>query len=274
MQLSNLSAQVFSLLFFTVLSSADPSSIFTSASNSSLLWGPYRPNLYFGIRPRLPNSLTTGLLWSRVEDYQTVANDMRFTCEQHSGMASYGWDMYDPRTGGVQTVRDKGNGIDLETSFVKFGQDGSEGWGARIKGTVREDAEPMVGSQNGVANGLKTAVWFTVGVGGLGNLLQVRDLTDGEDLGFAGDVVINGDTADLGEFSITITEPDGNSHPVHNHASYASKPLDRTFVHSVQIPEEAVWQGKRTLIHLSKFVSAGDADIDNQVFLQPSLSLR
>lgn len=33
------------------------------ASNSSLLWGTYRPNLYFGTRPRLPESLMTGLMW-------------------------------------------------------------------------------------------------------------------------------------------------------------------------------------------------------------------
>lgn len=40
--------------------------------NDSLLWGPYRPNLYFGVRPRIPKSLMGGLLWSRVEDYQSV----------------------------------------------------------------------------------------------------------------------------------------------------------------------------------------------------------
>jgi mannosyl-oligosaccharide glucosidase len=43
------------------------------ASNESLLWGPYRPNLYFGVRPRIPKSLMGGLLWTRVEDH-TVQN--------------------------------------------------------------------------------------------------------------------------------------------------------------------------------------------------------
>lgn len=41
-------------------------------SNESLLWGPYRPNLYFGVRPRIPKSLLTGLMWSKVDDYQSV----------------------------------------------------------------------------------------------------------------------------------------------------------------------------------------------------------
>jgi mannosyl-oligosaccharide glucosidase len=43
------------------------------ATNASLLWGPYRPNLYFGVRPRIP-SLMGGLLWTRVEDYTSVQN--------------------------------------------------------------------------------------------------------------------------------------------------------------------------------------------------------
>lgn len=42
------------------------------ASNESLLWGPYKPNLYFGVAPRIPKSLAAGLLWSRVEDFRTV----------------------------------------------------------------------------------------------------------------------------------------------------------------------------------------------------------
>lgn len=41
-------------------------------SNESLLWGPYRPNLYFGVRPRIPKSLTTGLLWARTDSFETV----------------------------------------------------------------------------------------------------------------------------------------------------------------------------------------------------------
>lgn len=44
------------------------------ASNASLLWGPYRPNLYFGVRPRIPKSLLMGVMWSRVEDYTNVQN--------------------------------------------------------------------------------------------------------------------------------------------------------------------------------------------------------
>lgn len=43
-------------------------------NNQSLLWGPYRPNLYFGVRPRIPKSLATGLLWAKVDNYVEVQN--------------------------------------------------------------------------------------------------------------------------------------------------------------------------------------------------------
>lgn len=43
-------------------------------NNQSLLWGPYRPNLYFGVRPRIPKSLMTGLMWGKIETYNDFQN--------------------------------------------------------------------------------------------------------------------------------------------------------------------------------------------------------
>lgn len=55
-------------------------------SNESLLWGPYRPNLYFGVRPRIPKSLTTGLLWARTDNFENVqhstSKDPRFVARR------------------------------------------------------------------------------------------------------------------------------------------------------------------------------------------------
>ena len=39
-----------------------------SSSNTSFLWGPYRPNLYFGLRPRKPDALLIGLMWYSADD--------------------------------------------------------------------------------------------------------------------------------------------------------------------------------------------------------------
>jgi len=59
-------------LLSAVAQAQDASSVFSKASNDTLMWGPYRPNLYFGVRPRIPKSVMTGLLWGQVDDYQTV----------------------------------------------------------------------------------------------------------------------------------------------------------------------------------------------------------
>ncbi len=60
------------LLVAAADSAADPSILVGEIgrqNNQSLLWGPYRPNLYFGVRPRIPKSLMTGLMWGKVDTY-------------------------------------------------------------------------------------------------------------------------------------------------------------------------------------------------------------
>lgn len=67
-------------LILTVSADVPPSLLnaISAASNASLLWGPYRPNLYFGVRPRLPKSLLTGLLWSNMDDYRAFQGPYTF----------------------------------------------------------------------------------------------------------------------------------------------------------------------------------------------------
>lgn len=66
-----LTALLLSLLQSLALVSAQDSQqpLAAAASNDTLLWGPYRPNLYFGVRPRIPKSLLTGLMWANADDY-------------------------------------------------------------------------------------------------------------------------------------------------------------------------------------------------------------
>jgi mannosyl-oligosaccharide glucosidase len=42
------------------------------SANQTLLWGPYRPNLYFGVRPRLHKSFMGGLMWANVDSFEDV----------------------------------------------------------------------------------------------------------------------------------------------------------------------------------------------------------
>lgn len=46
-------------------------------NDPSLFWSTYRPNLYFGLRPRVPNTLMTGLMWHGLNDYQSVMSMCR-----------------------------------------------------------------------------------------------------------------------------------------------------------------------------------------------------
>jgi len=63
---SSLGLAVAALAILARVSSAhdNPNPAFPSDSDS-LFWGPYKPNLYFGIRPRAPDGVWAGLMWSK-----------------------------------------------------------------------------------------------------------------------------------------------------------------------------------------------------------------
>jgi mannosyl-oligosaccharide glucosidase len=156
-------------------------------------------------------------------------------------MEGYGWDEYDARLGGRQTIHDTGNKLDLTTDFVKFpGGEHGGGWGVRVKGVPRADAPEE----------LYSTVVFYAGLDGLGS---VEVANEPDPLGFEGTVSINGDTKELGKFTIDITAgPDSNRHPKPHHDSYNGKPLDRTMVASLMAPEGQVWQAKPLMFHHMK----------------------
>ena len=163
-------------------------------------------------------------------------------------MAGYGWDEYDVRNGGRQTIHDAGNMIDITTEFVKFpGGEHGGSWGVRVKGTPREDAPAH----------LMSTVIFYAAMEGFG-ALEVEN--EPEILGFEGDVRLKGQSHELGDFKIHITAgPDTNQHPPATHDSYGTKPLDRTMVASFQVPEESLWQTKPLLFNHMK------AEIDQYI---------
>ncbi|KAL7974608.1 glycoside hydrolase family 63 protein [Trichoderma sp. SZMC 28014] len=201
-------------------------------NNQSLLWGPYKPNLYFGVRPRLPQGLWTGLMWGRAEGYMDIQQLFRYTCEQGQDIHGYGWDEFDARTGGVQTIHDEGNGLDVTISFIKV-PGGSHGgsWGARIKATVRDDAPPDS----------KYLVHYYVAQEELGDLIVQGDDNDG--IGFEGDVTFKGSSHSLGDYNVVITKGTGN-HPTSDHEISATRRGDTTVVRSVSLAAGDVWQAK------------------------------
>ncbi|PHH76895.1 hypothetical protein CDD83_4192 [Cordyceps sp. RAO-2017] len=213
-------------------------------NNQSLLWGPYKPNLYFGVRPRVPKGLWTGLMWGRMEQYEDVKDGFRYTCEQGPDMHGYGWDEYDARTGGVQSIHDEGNNIDLTTSFVKVpgGQHGGS-WAARIRGRPRGDAPET----------LKTTVYYYIAQEGEGDLEAVVE--DGAEAGLDGDATFRGWSAPLGNYSLVVTKGDGR-HPTSDHEISAARPADKTVVFSQDADEELLWQAKALLFQQLQKTSA------------------
>lgn len=149
-------------------------------------------------------------------------------------MAGYGWDEYDVRNGGQQTIHDEGNKIDITTSFVKIpgGTDGGS-WGVRVKGTPRPGGPPT----------LTTTMIFYATLEGLGSL-EVEN--DRDELGYEDDVTLKGRSAGLGDYKLVVTKGEGK-HPPATHASYKDKPLDRTMVRSMTVQEDILWQVKPLL---------------------------
>ena len=154
-------------------------------------------------------------------------------------MRGYGWDEYDARTGGQQTIHDERNMIDITTTFVKI-PGGSNGgsWATRVKGTIRKGAAPD----------LKSTVVFYASLEGPGSL-EVENEPD--DLGIEGDVTLKGESEGLGNYKLTVTTGKG-FHPAASHPADREKPLDRTLVHSFSLPENVLWQAKPLLFQNMK----------------------
>jgi mannosyl-oligosaccharide glucosidase len=194
-------------------------------SNASLLWGPYRSNLYFGVRPRIPKSLLTGLMWYNSDGFEGI-RDFRHTCEQGDDMAGYGWEQYDPRSGGRQVIRDRKNGVEIRTEFVKTDH-GS--WAVRLKGIPDSPSS-------------KTTVVFYAGLEGEGSLDLESQLTP---LGIEGAVKLSGRSTELGPFSMAVTEgPTTNKHPNSGHPLELMRPSDNSHYASLVIPDDNVWRAK------------------------------
>ncbi|KAL1880220.1 hypothetical protein VTK73DRAFT_6048 [Phialemonium thermophilum] len=219
-------------------------------NNQSLLWGPYRPNLYFGIRPRVPKSLMTGLMWGKIETYTDYQNNVRYTCEQNEGMKGYGWDEYDARKGGVQSIHDRENRIDVTTSFVKIPGGGHGGsWAARVKGQLTPDA----------TEDQKTILFLYITQEGAGSQLQA--MSPASEAGYDGDVTFTGFSDALGQYKLVVTKGDGNV-PESDHMLADMRPKAKTVVQSLNYPEEVLWQAKPIVFKQLK--DGVDALVDNQ----------
>ncbi|XP_076909251.1 mannosyl-oligosaccharide glucosidase GCS1-like [Bidens hawaiensis] len=88
--------------------------MFQGEQKESLYWGTYRPQVYFGVRARTPESLVVGLMWLGIKDGRYF---MRHVCQDADDLQTYDWNKHNGRDYGHQVLID--HGLTLTTSFLK-----------------------------------------------------------------------------------------------------------------------------------------------------------
>ncbi|PRP80049.1 hypothetical protein PROFUN_10732 [Planoprotostelium fungivorum] len=210
--------------------------------NSTMFWGSYRPNLYFGMKTRSERPFLTGLMWNTVGSrsfYQSDFENMRHTCEQGDNMQRYGWIRHDGQTFGEQEVIDKKMSLNVSTIFVKnpTSQYGGE-WSYRVRVTSTSKDQKIVSLYN----------YFGV------------DLLPDERLDLIGkahkglvDVGLTGRTKDLGNFQIAVLPGDDvedlDDYTPKGREYSTSKDLTRTLYEGLHVAgEDQLWRVRDPII--------------------------
>ncbi|KAG8906849.1 Processing alpha glucosidase I [Tulasnella sp. 408] len=210
-------------------------SAFTKISNAtdteSLIWGTYRPNLYFGMRPRVPKSLMTGIMWFGTNEYGDF-QAFRHSCEQGDELAGYTWTEHDPREGGVQVLKDPKLNLELTTEVLKFpGGEHGGSWATRIKGRPLNPSKPM-----------KVSMISYQGIEGLGSL-EMETAADSN--GLAGEIMFSGESADLGKFKLRRVESSNSQILTEGeHAETFEARNGKTHFMGRMVPDGGLWRAK------------------------------
>ncbi|KAH7889795.1 glycoside hydrolase [Phlebopus sp. FC_14] len=200
-----------------------------------LLWGAYRPGLYFGLRPRLPQSLVTGLMWFGTQNYQSFTKT-RHACDQGDGLDTYTWTTFDPRQGGVQILKDSQNNVEITTEFVKVpgGQQGG-GWAARVTGKPVDRAHPS-----------RISTIFYVGLEGLGTIDMI---TDEDENGIDGPLEFSGNTLNLDEFTVRVVDgPNNHAVTTGPHSDIFAERLGKTHFVGLRVQPDHIWTAKEFIL--------------------------
>ncbi|KAL1807328.1 hypothetical protein ACET3Z_030396 [Daucus carota] len=88
--------------------------MFQGEHKESLYWGTYRPQVYLGIRARVPQSLVAGMMWII---YKEGRYFIRHVCQDSDELKKYGWTYHNGRDYGHQDLVDQD--MTLGVSFLK-----------------------------------------------------------------------------------------------------------------------------------------------------------
>lgn len=188
--------------------------------DDDLLWGPYRPNLYFGLRPRIPDSLSFGIMWSASKKGVPISKSLRHSCEQKDGVSHYGWKDYDIRHGGTHLIKDELNAIDLEIKFNKQPGNGRS-WDLEV------EAQPH-------DQGHEVTVILYLALDNVQDKASIQckelygDKSSRQPIGFSGDI------RGLGPFDLSI--------------NFEGPSRLKTTIHSLNTSQEDAWKVKGILV--------------------------
>ncbi|KAH7915973.1 glycoside hydrolase [Hygrophoropsis aurantiaca] len=204
-------------------------------ASENLLWGAYRPNLYFGMRPRLPQSVMTGLMWFGTQSFSSISKT-RHACDQDDGLDSYTWTTFDPRLGGVQVLKDSQNNVEITTELLKVANGGHGGsWAARVKGKPINPEFPS-----------RISTIFYVGLEGLGGIEMI---TDEDENGIDGPIEFAGSTPDLDEFRIRIIDDPRNEAVMEGpHAEDFTERLGKSHFTGLRLNPGDIWTAKEWIM--------------------------
>lgn len=216
---------------FTAVNADDDFEKYQDYTTNSLLWAPYRPQCYFGIRPRNINDtpFSMGLMWfdaTTVSGYQNFRHEV----EMNDNLQKFSWEVYDPRIGGKENILDEANNLNLTISFAKS-HDG-QNWISRIRGQPldpeRETALSMVLYMN--QNSGEKSNSFLQLSNRLGNNLEFSGLSE-----------------ELGKYKIEVTDNFGS---YFKNDSLSTMEIEegadcsKTSHVSFNVPDAEIWQAK------------------------------
>ncbi|XP_065186679.1 mannosyl-oligosaccharide glucosidase-like [Sycon ciliatum] len=173
-------------------------SSFSPEFSKERLWGSYRPQVYFGMRPRLPKSIVTGLMWYPYMPGSQGWRSIRHLAQQDDNLLHYGWLKHDGQAFGSQEVAEED--FTLTTEFVKQagGEHGGH-WSARISAKPRKKVKTSKSKQQKD----QIALFFYAFNEGDGEMSPIVEPARTR-LGSPKMTEIRGATPELGEFTISL----------------------------------------------------------------------
>lgn len=204
---------------------------FEEYTEQSLLWAPYRPNCYFGLRPRNVDNtpFQLGIMWFDNSRTDGVTR-LRHFVDQGDHLNKYGWDIYDPRLGGREIIIDGDNNLNLTIYFTK--SHSGQNWAVRLHGepidAKRETTASIIlyMNQNGENQDSK--------------LFKV-------DSGSSKLTKFHGSSPELGEYDISINRNSGKLFKSSSLSSMEVAPgcdASKASHLSMNIPDDSVWKAK------------------------------